>query len=157
MRLGSVVSASTIILALIWAGCGQSNSNRSIHQSASLEPKFEIRLGNQNYAVTGYEVPLDFFTMLKIPAYTGRVFRKQDITQNVVVLSYRLWQRLHSTDQEIVGKEIKIGNRMFTVIGVTPPSFDGSSGDELWLSYGRLLPRLPDLYSPHHMTAPKHS
>jgi predicted permease len=50
---------------------------------------------------------------------------KPDATP-VAVLSYRYWRKRFSGDAGIVGKQINLNNVAFTVIGVTPPGFDGA-------------------------------
>jgi predicted permease len=44
----------------------------------------------------------------------------------VAVLSYRYWQKRFSGDAAVIGKQINLNNRAFTVIGVTPHGFEGA-------------------------------
>jgi predicted permease len=53
--------------------------------------------------------------------------------QSVVILGNALWQRRFSGDASIVGREVQVGGRASTVIGVMPPHFElpldfGSNG-----------------------------
>ncbi|MGE0128675.1 MAG: ABC transporter permease [Blastocatellales bacterium] len=59
----------------------------------------------------------------------GRLLTDEDDKPNaspVAVLSYRYWQNRFSGDPAIAGRQINLNNRAFTVVGVTPPGFDGA-------------------------------
>jgi hypothetical protein len=43
----------------------------------------------------------------------------------VVVLSYRYWQRRFGGDPSVVGTTLRLTGYPMTVIGVSPPGFDG--------------------------------
>jgi putative ABC transport system permease protein len=52
----------------------------------------------------------------------------------VVILSDRLWRRRFAADSAIVGRQVKLDDNLFTVIGVMPSSFENvlASSAELW-------------------------
>jgi putative ABC transport system permease protein len=62
----------------------------------------------------------------------------------VVILSDRLWRLRFAGDRAIVGRQIKLDDNLFTVIGVMPGTFENvlASGAELWapLQYDPSLP-----------------
>ena len=63
---------------------------------------------------------------------------------NVVVLSDRLWRLRFAADRTIVGRQVKLDDNLFTVIGVMPSSFENvlAPAAELWapLQYDPSLP-----------------
>jgi len=59
----------------------------------------------------------------------GRLLTDEDDKPSaspVAALSYRYWQKRFSGNPAIVGRQINLNNRAFTVVGVTPPGFDGA-------------------------------
>ena len=86
--------------------------------------------------VTGARVTGGFFDVFKVPPSLGRVFGSDEDRpgrEQVVVLSHRLWVRQFAADPAIVGRELTIDQRPYTVLGVMPASFDFSAqSDELW-------------------------
>jgi len=72
-------------------------------------------------------VSANLLSLLGTPPAMGRVFSDDDSRKghdNVVVLSYGLWQRRFGGDINIVGKTIRLGGQGQTVVGVMPPGFD---------------------------------
>ena len=68
----------------------------------------------------------DLFKVLGVQPILGRTFTSADAEDgkdNVVVLSYGLWQRRFGGQQMIVGQQIKLNGESYSVIGVMPPSF----------------------------------
>jgi len=76
---------------------------------------------------TGIEVIGNFFQVLGVQPYLGRLFRPEESQQNahpVALLEYGYWKRQFAGDPGIVGKEIDLNGQPTTVIGVLPESFD---------------------------------
>jgi hypothetical protein len=80
--------------------------------------------------VWGYLVSGDYFELLGISAWRGRLLASSDDVKTgahpYVVLSYGCWQRRFGSDPEAVGRTVKLNGHAFTVAGVTPPGFIGT-------------------------------
>ena len=75
-----------------------------------------------------------------------------NVPQPVAVLSYLFWQRQFGGRRDILGKNIQINQKSFTVIGVVPRRFTWTDADiylagvpssdpaEHWLAFIRLKP-----------------
>ncbi|MGC2398800.1 MAG: ABC transporter permease [Acidobacteriaceae bacterium] len=87
----------------------------------------------------------NYFGALGINATLGRVFGPEENGgpggNPVIVLSYPYWQRRFHGDMHVLGRLLKLGSTSFTVIGVAPPDFTGTS----------LNPQVPDLWAPVSM------
>ena len=86
-------------------------------------------------------VSRDFFQTLGARPFLGRVFVPEEAStgkNTVVVLSYAFWQRQLGGDSAIVGRELSLSGRKYTVIGVMPERFQ--------LRYP--LPEASDLWRP---------
>lgn len=85
---------------------------------------------NQNDVIWGETVSGNYFEVMKIKPALGRAFSHEEgnipDTHAVVVISDSLWQRRFNSDKNIVGKNVTLNGRSFTVIGVAPKEFTGS-------------------------------
>jgi hypothetical protein len=54
-------------------------------------------------------------------------------SDQLVVISYGLWQQLFGGDRSAVGSSIQVNGKHLTIIGVTPPGFDYPRDTVLWL------------------------
>ena len=82
--------------------------------------------GDEPERVLGADVSAELFPMLGVEPLIGRVFTPEEDkagAPSVVVLGYGLWQRRFGGDKAVIGREIKLGTRNVTVIGVMPPDF----------------------------------
>src|SRR5690606_36201268 len=79
----------------------------------------------------------DLFETLGVPAAMGRPFNaEEDVPggDNVVTLSYELWQRAFGADPNILGRNIIVNGIESRVTGVMPPGFDVADARiEIWL------------------------
>ena len=68
----------------------------------------------------------EIFNVLGVDPLLGRTFRPEDgepANMDIAVLSYPLWQRRFGGQSNIVGQQLTLNDRKFTIIGVMPPSF----------------------------------
>jgi predicted permease len=81
--------------------------------------------------VEGLLVTSNYFDVLGLRPSHGRLFRagesETSSAEPTVVLSHDAWRRRFSEDPAIVGRVIELNGRSFTVIGVGPPRFVGTS------------------------------
>ena len=83
----------------------------------------------------------NYFGMLGLEPEVGRLIDTSDARApgqgTVAVLSDRYWRQAFGADRGVVGREIRLANDSYTIVGVTPRDFTGS------------LPGLsPDVYLP---------
>lgn len=83
----------------------------------------------------------NYFDVLGVPPMMGRAFtRDEEIpghAASVAVVSYGYWAR-HNFDRAVLGSEIKINGRPYTVVGIMPRQFAGTLAvisPEIWLPF----------------------
>ena len=81
-------------------------------------------------------VSWDLFDLLKVAPVLGRGFTEaEDVPgkNDVIVLSYGMWQRRFGGDRAVLGRSITLGSDPVTIIGVMPAGFYFPSRDaEFW-------------------------
>jgi len=77
--------------------------------------------------VLGQEVSENYFDVLGISMARGRGFLKEDVDlgQNVAVIGYNLWQRRFAGDPGVLGQELLVDGKPYTVVGVLPRGMVG--------------------------------
>src|SRR5208337_3415562 len=87
-------------------------------------------------------VSSNYFGTLDVPLMQGRGFLPEEETPGsaapVVIASHLYWRRT-GFDPQLVGKAIRINERPFTVVGITPEHFTGTGmifGPELYFPLG---------------------
>jgi predicted permease len=107
--------------------------------------QMNVSYADQNERVRGELVSGNYFQVLGVKPWIGRLFTQDDdVTPGahpLAVLSYAFWTRRFAKDEGIVGKTILINEHPVTVVGVTPPGF-----------YGLTLSNDPDVRVPLMMT-----
>src|SRR5262249_7733292 len=81
---------------------------------------------NDAELLEGLAVTSDLFRVLRVSPMLGRSYTRDEDKVSaplVVVLSYGLWQRAFAGDPSIVGKQINLSGRSYTVLGVMPAGF----------------------------------
>ena len=88
-----------------------------------------VSYGDRTERVSGELVSGNFFEMLGVRPWAGRLFTQDDDrtpgAHTVAVLSYRFWESRFNKDPNLIGKTILVNEQPVTVLGVTPPSFLG--------------------------------
>ena len=100
--------------------------------------------------VYGTLVSGNYFAVLGTTPLHGRLLQPDDDTigsgSPVTVLGFDLWTRRFAADPNIVGRSISINGYPFTVLGVAPRGFQGTTiikGD-LWIPLAMLTEAMPD-------------
>src|SRR5262249_1923008 len=103
--------------------------------------------GAQPERFDGQRVSAGYFHVLSIAPAIGRDFDPADDRvrgPNVVILSDRLWRRRFGADRTIVGRDVRLDDRPYTVLGVMPASFEDvlAPSSDVWglLQYDASLP-----------------
>ena len=81
--------------------------------------------GNESSALQGLAVTSDIFRALAVRPFLGRTFTRDEEKADsyVVVLTYEAWKRYFNSDGNIIGRQILLSLRPYTVIGVMPAGF----------------------------------
>ena len=85
--------------------------------------------GSERRRVKGLEVSGEFFPVLRVAPWRGRLLRPEDESgacpANRAVVSYAFWQREMGGSELGPDSKIFANDQLYEVIGVTPPSFTG--------------------------------
>jgi len=89
-----------------------------------------LNADNATDRITMYSVTDNYFTLLGVRPAIGRLIQPNEGRARgdapVIVLTHEYWQARFGGDPSIVGRSVRLNGRPFTVIGVTPPPFDGA-------------------------------
>ena len=84
-------------------------------------------------------VSSNYFSVLGVPLARGRAFLPEEETPGrnapVAIVSYSYWQK-HDLDPTVLGSQVLINGRPFTIVGITPKGFAGTLqilSPEVWL------------------------
>jgi putative ABC transport system permease protein len=87
---------------------------------------FALSFGDDLEQVQAATVSSNFFQVLGVEPFKGRAFLPEEEvrdSEKVALVSHALWQRVFGGDQELIGRQIKLSNQLFTVVGIMPPDF----------------------------------
>lgn len=89
--------------------------------------------------ISGARVSPSLFPMLDARPLLGRPFRDEEElpgADDVAILSYRAWQRYFAGDSNILGTNLTLDGRNYTVVGVMPSGFEFPNPQtEYWLPF----------------------
>ncbi len=95
----------------------------------NLEANHQVRY------VLDHRVSAAYFDVLGIKPLLGRGFTQEEDAPhgpNAVILSYKLWASLFSSDRNILGTAIRLKGEPYTVVGVMPPNIQTTAVADLW-------------------------
>jgi predicted permease len=101
-----------------------------------------VNLGIDSRAerINGVIVTANYFSVLGVEPYSGRFFLPEEDSQAgnaaVAVISYSLWKDRFGDDQSIVGKSVMLNGANYTVVGIAPKGFRGTTLDytpQVWI------------------------
>ncbi|HEX4631698.1 MAG TPA: ABC transporter permease [Chthoniobacterales bacterium] len=83
----------------------------------------------------GLRATASLFRMLEVRPILGRVFTDDEQTpgnDRVALISYQLWQRALAGAANVVGRQLRLNDVDYTIIGVMPPRFRYGDND-IWV------------------------
>lgn len=100
---------------------------------------YDLTRGDEASSASGETVSSNFFSMLGVRPYLGRLVGQEDgdsaTASPVAVISYAYWRREFAADPAVIGKTVSLANsgwsfdplqhQVYRIIGVAPPSFSG--------------------------------
>ena len=107
------------------------DANRTLTQLFAFFPVQQLNLvvdGRADVA-SGQYASGNYFKGLGVGAHLGRTFTDHDDRPGatpVATISHRFWQRRFDGDPRIVGRTVTINRIAITIVGVTPPKFEGA-------------------------------
>ena len=114
--------------------CGYSRGSLQVEVQGTVSP-------HTNEAVTG-----NCYRMLGVQPHIGRLLDERDAPDAgdpalVAVISHRFWTRAFDRDPAAVGRTLRVQGVPLTIVGVTPPAFNGidvEQAPDLTVSLGTL-------------------
>jgi len=123
-----------------------------------------IEINGSPERVRGLNATPSLFQLVRVRPMLGRAFSEEDGVpgqDQKVILSYGLWEELYGGDPNVVGRDLRLSGRPFTIAGVMPRDFlfydpevrlwtpvafsaqqksDENRHSNNWLNVGRLKP-----------------
>jgi putative ABC transport system permease protein len=94
--------------------------------AATRQTSFNLTGDGEPEKVEARFVTANFFVLLGVQPTLGRVFaagEDQPGQAKIVVISHSLWQSRYGGERDLVGKEIRLNDQKYTVVGVMPSGF----------------------------------
>lgn len=85
--------------------------------------------------VQSFQVSANFFQTLGVQPLMGRTFLAEEEEpgkDQELILGHALWEQRYASDPNIVGKNVKVDGKTFTIVGVMSKGFDFPMPAEAW-------------------------
>jgi len=96
-----------------------------------------VELNGLPQRIPGMMVTPSWFRLLRVSPALGRAFVEEESEpgrEQVVILSYGLWQQLYAGDKAALGRDLRISGQPYSIVGVMPAGFDFIDPDvRLWV------------------------
>jgi len=105
---------------------------QTVFEGVGLWTSFQTSLSGESASrlAIGEAVSGNLFHVIGVNAAIGRTILPRDDQADapgVVVLSDAIWRKQFDTDPRVIGTPVRMGGRVFEIIGVAPPNFRGLS------------------------------
>ena len=98
-----------------------------------------VRLGSEPpQPVEMAEMTAAGFTLARVAPFRGRYLVKEDEqpgAPNVLVIGYDAWKNRFAGDPDVVGRDVRVGAAMYTVVGIMPESFAFPQNHQYWIPF----------------------
>ena len=86
--------------------------------------------------MSGASVTMDFMTVLGVQPVIGRMFTQEEDSPKgplVTLIGEAVWHERFGGRADVLGKELKLNSRAYTIIGVLPKAAEFPGGVRLWV------------------------
>lgn len=100
---------------------------------SALQDQAEFRFADQTLTINGMPEQArgmiatpSIFPLLQVQPLVGRAFTQAEGeigNEQKVILSYGLWQELYAGNRNVLGRDLRLSGRPFTIVGVMPRNF----------------------------------
>lgn len=83
-----------------------------------------------------FQISANYFGMLGVQPQLGRAFLSEEEVpgkDQEIILGHALWEQRYASDPHIVGRNIKVDGKAYTVVGVMAKGFDFPLPAEAWI------------------------
>ena len=90
----------------------------------------------QAQKIQAFQISASLFGMLGVKPQAGRAFLPEEETpgkDQEIILGHALWEQRFAADPDIVGKNVKVDGKSFTIVGVMAKGFDFPMPAEAWI------------------------
>jgi predicted permease len=130
-----------LLMANRYPGGGVGDSNNSsagdyydrLQAVTAFEEQAMFRMSNQTIEIDGVAQRIDtmagtpsLFRLLQSPPAMGRAFTDEEGevgAERKVILGHGLWQQLYGGDPAVLGRDLRLNGRPYTIVGVMPQDF----------------------------------
>lgn len=117
------------------------DNNRSLSGLLAYHDDFMALTGTgKPERIYGALTSVNYFDVLGVRPILGRGFLPAEEQKPggapVVLISYGLWQSHFTADRSVIGRTIQINRHTYTIVGITPPGFQGCKTglrSDLWI------------------------
>jgi predicted permease len=92
--------------------------------------------GGSVEAITAAEITAPGFAAARVPPQLGRPILAEDVRPDappVLVIGHDVWQSRFGGDRSVVGREVRLGATVHTIVGVMPEGFGFPMNHSYWL------------------------
>lgn len=111
---------------------------QSFEAIAGYKPSGFILLNEEKAErIEGMRVTANFLSLLRMQPFKGRDFQLEEEkrgAQPVAIISHEFWQKRLGGNEGVLGRQLSLDGRQFTIIGILAPGFDfplGGKGTEI--------------------------
>ena len=100
------------------------------------ERAFNLATDQGSDRMQGAAVTMDFMKVLGVHPVLGRMFNQEEDSPKgplVTMIGEAVWQERYGGRSDVLGKELKLNSRVFTIIGVLPKAAEFPGGVRLWV------------------------
>jgi putative ABC transport system permease protein len=113
-----------------------------VGMAAAYTGSFSLTGVEKSARLEGYVTNWNFFYLLGIHPQLGRLFTEADDqygAARTVLISHSVWAGRFGGDADVIGRQMRLEDDLYTVIGVLPPGFEYLEAADVYVPIGLFL------------------